>query len=96
MMTISAFPAILPGRGIAVISHLTELLGNGSSRTGLLSDNVAMCGGGGVDGTEKEMMVLGSLEEDVEKLINRVGGKAPVVFEISEKVGWQDDLFWKT
>ncbi len=55
---------------------------------------MAVFGGKFAQGTEEEILEMGSpREEEPVTPINRIRAKTTVVLTVSERVDWQDDLF---
>ena len=59
---------------------------------------MAIYGGKGIgkDGVQEEVMEMGGeedREEEVETPVNRIRAKTTVVWTVSERVNWRDDLF---
>ena len=64
------------------------------SGNGTWTNNVAVYGGKGAQGTEEEVLELSSPSvEEVEPPMNRIRAETTVVLTISERMDWQDDLF---
>ena len=58
------------------------------------TNTVAVFGGKFAQGTEEEILEMGSpREEEPVTPINRIRAKTTVVLTVSERVDWQDDLF---
>ncbi len=61
---------------------------------GSWTNNVAVFGGKFAQGTEEEILEMGSpREEEPVTPINRIRAKTTVVLTVSERVDWQDNLF---
>lgn len=70
---------------------------SGKGVPGSWTNNVAVYGGKGAQGAEEEILELnGPQEEEIETPMNRIRAKTTVVLTVSERVDWQDDLFWWT
>ena len=72
----------------ALDRNFSRLPENGMS---IWANDVAVCGGGRIHGTEEEVLELSSPVEQTPT--NRIRAKTTVTLTVSERVDWKDNLF---